>query len=243
MEFARTNPRRNGQAVMKDQDRLRAEYARRAQDPRYAEWYARTNASNRFIEADRDTALKRAFAEFPQLLSANARVLDVGCGAGHELAKLQQRLDARNLFGVDLLWERVRRGKEQYPLLNLFWSDASHLPFRDGAFDLAMQFTMFSSILDDALRRRIASEMLRVLKPRGAVLWYDYFFNPTNAQTRGIGKRELRALFPKCSYHVWRVTLAPPLARWLAPRSLAWCARLNRLPWLRSHYLALVIKD
>lgn len=228
---------------MDDRERLKTEYARRARDPRYAEWYASTNAANRFIEQDRDAAIKKAFDEFPQLLSPTARVLDVGCGAGGELAKLQQQQNVQNLFGVDLLWERVRRGKEQYPLLNLFWSDASHLPFRDGAFDLAMQFTMFSSILDDALRRRIACEMLRVLKPRGAVLWYDYFFNPTNAQTRGIGKRELRALFPKCSFHVWRVTLAPPLARWVAPRSMAWCARLNRLPWLRSHYLALVIKD
>lgn len=227
---------------MDDRERLKTEYARRAQDPRYLEWYADTNAANRFIEADRDAAIRQLFTEFPQLLAPDARVLDLGCGGGHELAKWRDCVAEKNLCGIDLLPERVTRGRAAFPILPLVCGDASQLPFAPHTFQLVMQFTVFTSILDPALKQRLAAEMLRVLKPRGAILWYDYWFNPTNSQTRGIGQREIRKLFPECKMMVQRVTLAPPLARWLAPRSLALCRLLNQIPLLRSHYLALLTR-
>jgi ubiquinone/menaquinone biosynthesis C-methylase UbiE len=227
---------------MNDQDRLRVEYARRAQDPRYQEWYADSNIANRFIEQDRDAARRAALKPFPHVLTPNARVLDVGCGAGHELWKWREWTAEKNLCGVDLLETRLRRGQDLFPSLPLSCADASALPFPDGAFDVVMQFTVFSSILDAALRQHVAREMARVLKPRGVVLWYDYWFNPTNAQTRGVTRREIRKLFPQFAMHSARVTLAPPLARFVAPRSLQWCARLNRIPFLRSHYLIVLFR-
>lgn len=227
---------------MDDRERLRAEYARRAKDPRYREWYSGANAANRFIEQDRDAAIRKLCAELPQLLAPDARVLDLGCGGGHELAKWRDRVAEKNLCGIDLLPERVMRGRAAFSILPLVCGDASQLPFASHTFQLVMQFTVFTSILDSALKQRLAAEMLRVLKPRGAILWYDYWWNPTNAQTRGITRREIRQLFPECSLRVQRVTLAPPLARWFAPRSLKMCAWLNRIPFLRSHYLALLTR-
>lgn len=226
---------------MDDRERLKTEYARRAQDPRYREWYASTNAANQFIEQDRD-AMARALlaAHFP--LAADARVLDLGCGGGHELVKWRDLVAEKNLCGIDLLPERVARGRAACSALSLVCGDGTHLPFASHTFQLVMQFTVFTSILDPALKQRLAAEMLRVLKPGGAILWYDYWWNPTNAQTRGITRREIRQLFPECSLRVQRVTLAPPLARWFAPRSLKMCAWLNHLPFLRSHYLALLTR-
>lgn len=226
---------------MNDRERLKVEYARRAQDPRYREWYADTNAANRFIEADRDATLRALLNAHPPVWTER-RILDIGCGAGHELAKWRAELGETRLCGIDLLWERLARGRAHFSQLPLVWGDASFLPLPSESFVVVMQFTVFTSILDDAVRRRIASEMLRVLKPRGAILWYDYWFNPTNSQTRGIGQREIRKLFPECKMMVQRVTLAPPLARWLAPRSLALCRLLNQIPLLRSHYLALLTR-
>ena len=220
---------------MDELERIRAEYARRAQDPRYQEWYADSNAANRFIEQDRDATIRAALKQFPHILE-NARVLDVGCGSGHELWKWRQETEEKNLCGVDLLETRVRRGRELFPTLALSCADASVLPFPDGVFDVVMQFTVFSSILDVSLRYQVAQEMARVLKPRGVILWYDYWFNPTNSQTGGVTRCEIRKLFPQFAMCVSRVTLAPPLARIVAPRSLQWCARLNRIPFLRSHY-------
>lgn len=222
---------------MNDRDRLRLEYARRAQDPRYREWYSTTNAANRFIEQDRDAAVQALLSDFRRSASPGARILDAGCGTGHELYKWRDTFAESQLYGIDLLPERVQNGRAQYPALPLLCGDASAFPFARDTFDLVMQFTVFSSILDNALRQRIASEMLRVLKPSGAILWYDYWFNPTNPQTRGITLRELRTLYPGCALEVKRITLAPPLARTLAPVSPTACAWLNRIPVLRTHYL------
>jgi hypothetical protein len=50
-----------------------------------------------------------------------------------------------------------------------------------------MQFTVFTSILDKDMKRNIAAEMLRVLKPKGVIIWYDYFVNnPKNSDVRGV---------------------------------------------------------
>ncbi len=222
---------------MDDRERLRAEYARRAQDPRYQEWYADTNAANRLLEQERDAVIQELVRSHSALFSPDARILDIGCGARHELAKWRASVAEKNLCGIDLLPTRVMRGRQVYPVLPLVCGDAARLPFASHTFQLVTQFTVFTSILDAELKQHLAREMLRVLKPHGAILWYDYWFNPTNPHTRGIPLREIRQLFPDCSLRVRRVTLAPPLARRVAPRSLKLCALLNRIPFLRSHYL------
>jgi len=65
--------------------------------------------------------------------------------------------------------------------------DASRLPFKDGSFDIVMQFTVFTSILDREVKKAVATEMLRVLKADGIILWYDYHMNnPKNPDVKGI---------------------------------------------------------
>jgi len=54
------------------------------------------------------------------------------------------------------------------------------------------------NIFDEEMRQRIASEMLRVLKPDGIVLWYDFHMdNPKNPDVRGVKKRGNQAAFPE----------------------------------------------
>lgn len=228
---------------MDDVARLKIEYARRARDPRYRDWYSPFNRANLFITQERDRAIAQMLAQRVRGEWDTCRALDVGCGRGNELFKfLGYGAAARNLFGVDLLGERVREARDKYSALQFSCGNAATLPYPDGAFDLVFQFTVFTSILDDDLRHRIASEMLRVLRPNGVILWYDYRLNPTNPQTRGIEKSEIKTLFSNCEYHFRRVTLAPPLARWLAPRSWFACELLNQLFFLRTHWLAVISK-
>jgi len=77
-----------------------------------------------------------------------------------------------------------------------------------------------------------------VLGPGGVVLWYDFTLNPRNRDTRGINRDELRVLFPGLRPRIRRVTLAPPLARLIAPRSWLAAELLERVPVLRTHLLA-----
>jgi hypothetical protein len=69
---------------------------------------------------------------------------------------------------------------------------------------------------------------------------YDFRINPLNPDTRGLGRRELRALFPGHGIEARTVTLAPPIARLVAPRSYGLAAALQALMPLRTHLLAFI---
>ncbi len=169
------------------------------------------------------------------------RILEVGCGSGRVLREfLSLGASHTSLAGVELQNWRLLDARTFTPQLPLINADGSRLPFEDASFDLVLQFTVFSSILDDDTRRRAAAEMLRVLRPDGLALWYDFRFNPINPNTRGISPAEIRGLFPNCRYTFQRLTLAPPLARLIAPYSPVTCDLLERLRILNSHYLAAI---
>ena len=87
------------------------------------------------------------------------------------------------------------------------------MPFPAGSFDLVLQYTAVSSILNPVLRREICHEMARALKPGGLILSYDFWLNPTNSQTRGLGLMEILESFRGCRLSYQRITLAPPIAR------------------------------
>jgi len=105
------------------------------------------------------------------------------------------------------------------------------------------QFTVFTSILVPSVREAIAAEMLRVLKPNGLILWYDFRYNnPHNANVRAIEAREVKRLFPMCQVKFQKTTLAPPLARAMVPISWIAALALEKIPFLRTHYLATIRK-
>ncbi len=117
------------------------------------------------------------------------------------------------------------------------------MPFPDASFDLVMQFTLFTSILNDEVKRAIAAEMVRVLAPGGRILWYDFSYNnPKNPDVRGIGKQEIHGLFPNLEMKIKRITLAPPLGRRIAPISPALYYVLSRVRPLCTHLLCLLRK-
>lgn len=172
------------------------------------------------------------------------KILEIGCGRGHRLADfLRWGAQARNINGVELLEEFVREAQDNYPAFKIVQASAHHLPFEAGSFDLVYQSTVFTSILDKALRQEIAAEMLRVLKPGGILLWYDFRYpNPKNKNVQPIRRHELIELFPNTRIKLRSVTLAPPLARALAPLSPMICRALEAAPPLRTHYLGIITK-
>ncbi len=223
---------------MSELERIRAVYARRRAEGRDARYtvFDRANLF-RLLSLERELVATLRAEGLTEVAALHA--LDVGCGGGWWLRTLL-RWGARpaHLAGIDLLPEAVAACRAIHPDLDVRLGNAAELPFAEGAFDLVSQFTVFSSILDDGLRRRAAAEMLRVLRPGGVVLWYDFTVNPANPDTRGIDRRELARLFPGCRLRVRRVTLAPPLARLVAPRAWLLAELLERLPPLRTHLLA-----
>ena len=147
------------------------------------------------------------------------------------------------LAGVDLIPERIGQARRRIPQADLRLGSAQKLPWADESFDLVSQFTVFTSILDPLLKQAIAEEMLRVLRPGGAILWFDFRIdNPANSNVRGIRAREINALFPGCDVELWPTVLAPPLSRLIAGRSWPFAEVLYSVPFLRTHYAGLIYK-
>ena len=171
-------------------------------------------------------------------------IADIGCGDGTWLPEfVQWGADPVALYGIDLSVRRVERARLRLPQADLRTGSASELPWPDESFDLVTQFTVFTSILDPALKRAIAREMLRVLRPGGAILWFDFRVgNPRNSQVRGVPAAEIRSLFAGCRIDLVPVSPAPPLARLVAGCSRPLAELLYAVPLLRTHYAGLIRK-
>lgn len=170
-------------------------------------------------------------------------MLDIGCGHGGVLASLVDLgAPACNLYGIDLLPDRIEAARRAYPDICFACGNAEHLDFPDAYFDLVLLFTVFSSILDDGMAHNVAREACRVLKPGGAVLWYDFRYNnPWNPRVRGITRQQIHQLFPGLEMHLCTITLMPPLARRLGRLTPVLYPLLAAIPPLRTHYLGLLI--
>jgi ubiquinone/menaquinone biosynthesis C-methylase UbiE len=173
------------------------------------------------------------------------RIFEIGCGDGEILRHLlTYGAKPENLAGVDLLQDRIESARWLAPHIEFYSGDAAALPFAEASFDLVCQITVFTSILDPIVRRRVAGEMLRVLKPTGLIFWYDFHIdNPSNPDVRGAKKEEIHSLFPNCSVDLRRVTLAPPLTRLFAPYSWLACYVLEKIPFLCTHYMGVIRKS
>ena len=81
-------------------------------------------------------------------------------------------------------------------------------------------------------------------RPGGGVLWYDFAFdNPRNPDVRGVPVSRIRQLFPEGAVLARRITLAPPLARFLTRVHPQLYTAANVLPFLRTHVLCWIRKD
>ena len=129
------------------------------------------------------------------------KILEIGCGQGHWLREfIKWGASPENMMGIDLLPDRVTKARQLCPQgVKLQCGNATALAFQNASFDLVLQFTVFSSILDLNMKEVLAREMLCALREGGLILWYDiYINNPRNPDIRGIRKPEIAHLFPDC---------------------------------------------
>jgi ubiquinone/menaquinone biosynthesis C-methylase UbiE len=228
-----------------EEARIRAVYERLERDDVRYSWF---NPSYQFMVQQRERRLLDLLAvlcqrEFAEL--QNKTILEVGCGTGQWLRDfVKWGAKPENVTGIDLLVDRLAKARRLCPpAVRIQCASGAHLPFLDETFDLVFQSTVFTSILNSDLKRRVAAEMVRVVKRQGLILWYDYHVNnPRNPDVRGVKRREIYELFQNCQIDLERITLLPPLARALAPYSYLACYLLEKLPLLCTHYLGAIRK-
>lgn len=224
-------------------DRIKKTYARRKEEIS-PDRYSYFSPSHLFIVQSRERAVLKTLKSKGFSDLKDKRILDIGCGDGTILRNfIQYGASPENCFGIDLLPDRIQQASRLSPNLHFTCGDASSLPFKDASFDIVLQYTVFTSILDKDMKKNIADEMKRVLKHKGIIVWYDFFVNnPRNPNVKGVKQQEVRSLFKGYDIQIYFLTLAPPLVRLLSPVSLTLCHILEKLPILCTHHLIIIRK-
>jgi SAM-dependent methyltransferase len=215
--------------------RLRTIYANYGKDGPGGRWDAR-NRGNRLMLEERATSTLGMLRRAGLWPLDRLDVLEIGCGDGSNLALLLSRgADPHRLHGVDLIPEQVAVARKRLPRVDFRVADARTFSLGECSVDLILVHTVFSSILDDAVIEAIVFRIREMLRPDGAVLWYDYFLkNPWNPHTRAMTKFEIRCFFRGFRIELRRITLVPPLARRLGPLTPLLYPALTRLPFLNG---------
>ena len=149
--------------------------------------------------------------ELKKYAKDNEKVLDLGCGNG----RLYQLFRGNNIdyVGVDFSENLVNIAKEKYG--NYFKpADILNLPFLNENFDSVWSISVLHHIPSAEMRKRVLSEIKRVLVPNGRVIvtcWKikSFFrkdvFIPFHGKKRYyhvFSKKEIKRLFEKAVFRI-----------------------------------------
>ena len=152
---------------------------------RYGEWFSRglRGIGMRYVFSRRglwviNTPYRRILSAAD--ITAQDRVLDLGCGIGNILIALAERTDfIHPAAGVDVSPDLIRIGEREIAQaglrdrIGLEVAPATRLPFEDGAFDVVLTSHVLKHLDDEALLTSFR-EVVRVLRPGGRFLLWEF---------------------------------------------------------------------
>jgi SAM-dependent methyltransferase len=163
-----------------DVDELRKieeRYAKRIRSPALAGCYDPLLPSVYLARQERERALIQLIKKAHLEPLGDRDVLEVGCGTGGTLKDLLGLgFSPDRLVGVELITERAVRARRNLPAtVRILEGNVLAYDLPADSFDVVVQSTVFSSILDDRFQRDLAAFMWRVVKPGGGIIWYDFY--------------------------------------------------------------------
>lgn len=107
--------------------------------------------------------IENFYREFFLLIKPMAveTILDVGCGEGFTLKKLEEKKIGKKNQGIDYSDDAINLGKRLYPELNLSIGDVYSLKFKDKSFDMSLCTEVLEHLEDP---EKAVKEILRVTK-------------------------------------------------------------------------------
>jgi len=152
---------------------------------RYGEWFSRglRGIGMRYVFSRRglwviNTPYRRILGAAN--ITAQDRVLDLGCGLGNILIALAERIHfAHPPAGVDVSPDLIRIGEREIAQaglggrISLQVAPATRLPFEEGAFDVVLTSHVLKHLDDEALLTSLR-EVVRVLRPGGRFLLWEF---------------------------------------------------------------------
>ena len=195
------------------------------------------NPGNLLMVQERERFLGRLLRSAGWTNLEPLRAFEAGCSTGYNLRMLVQwGARPENVAGMDLDPAAVDYCRSHSPEIRVHAGSADAVPEATDTFDLAMAFTLFSSVPDEGVSRAIASELVRITKPGGLIVVYDMRRkNPANKRVHPVSRADIARWFGGCRVRSRTMTPAPPLAR-VAGRRAPWTyGLLAALPPVRTH--------
>lgn len=109
------------------------------------------------------------------LVSENAKVVEVGCGTGSSTRWITQSLPKAQITAVDLSWPYLKQAQKNLaacPRVNFLQGDGAKLPFKDEEFDAWTSVFVFHELPNEE-RKKVLREAWRVLKSDGVLVFAD----------------------------------------------------------------------
>jgi SAM-dependent methyltransferase len=197
------------------------------------------NPGNLLMVQERERFLARFFRKAGFASLGETCVFEAGCSTGYNLRQMVQWGGRpENMAGIDLDSAAVDYCRAHAPEIRVHAGSADAIPEPDGRFDLAIAFTLFSSVPDEGVSAGIARELLRITRPGGYIIIYDMRRrSPGNRHVHPISREDIRRWFPRAQMRVKTITLAPPVARRVG-QWMPWLyGPFASIPVLRTHVI------
>lgn len=140
-------------------------------ETRFGKWFLRTDTWAVHVL---DRALDDLTRLLPQRRADYPVVMDVGCGCGRSLQKLQARFKPQRLVGVDIddrmLAASAHRIAKEKVHAELLQGSSARLPMADASVDLLFCHQTFHHLVEQEAAMR---DFFRVLKPGGVLLFAE----------------------------------------------------------------------
>ncbi|MEH2076512.1 MAG: methyltransferase domain-containing protein [Nostoc sp.] len=130
---------------------------------------------DKFDELDSVRVCKQQMLNFLDIKIGH-RILDVGCGVGHEVQRIQQLVgDDSLVVGVDKSEAMIKEAKKRADKLNLqvkyYIGDINSLNMNDNSFDACRAERILLYVSNP---KKAVSEMIRVLAPSGKLAIFEF---------------------------------------------------------------------
>src|SRR5688500_1955307 len=141
-------------AFRREEERIRTSYAARAGEACYAE-----SVTGRFQFHERERQVLQTLDQHGLMPLSGKRVLEVGCGTGKWLRDLiAWGADPENVFGIELLQASATRARRLCPqAVSIQCGNAAELRLPSASFDIVLQATVFTSVLDEEMMQAMAA--------------------------------------------------------------------------------------
>lgn len=171
-----------------------AEYLRRQQSNRHL-WDNRARAyTGRAVTCRTDWVAAASLGFLRRAAKDRRRVLEVGCGDGNLLGRLNA---GATRWGLDQSGEMLAVAKRTTdPSITYVHGDATSLPFRERAFDLVYTSRCLINIQDPQRQLMALRELVRVTEPGGTVIVIENFAEGRRTLERACKRFRLAPLAP-----------------------------------------------